>query len=382
MPVGELLDAVDRTVQTPEGRARDRVVVRHPLQPFDPRNFAPGVLAGDESWSFDRVTLAGAKELTGDRRPPGPFLDEPLPAQSDPVIELDDLIRFVERPVRAFLRQRLGISVADYSDEVDDGLPVELDGLEKWGVGDRLLKALLAGVEPRTAALAEIARGTLPPGVLGQPVIEDVLPEVGDIAGWAEKLLGPAGDLGSLDVRVPLTDGRIVSGTVPGIGGTAQRIVTYSRVNPRQRLAAWVRLLVLSAAYPDRGFEAATVGRGRTSRHRVTVARLPALDGNAAQAALEDLVALYDEGMRDPLPIYSATSAAYVEAEANDGNPRRAGALKWESSRYDGEDRDPEHVLVLGGERTFDDVLEDDRFAELAHRLWDGLLAHEKLEDR
>ena len=32
--------------------------------------------------------------------------------------------------MRAFLRQRLGISVADYSDEVEDALPIELDGLE------------------------------------------------------------------------------------------------------------------------------------------------------------------------------------------------------------------------------------------------------------
>ena len=40
VPVGELLDVVDRTVRTADGApARERVVVRHPLQPFDPRNF-------------------------------------------------------------------------------------------------------------------------------------------------------------------------------------------------------------------------------------------------------------------------------------------------------------------------------------------------------
>ena len=54
-------------------------------------------------------------------------------------------MRFVEHPVRAFLRQRLGISVGDYSDEVGDALPVELDALEKWGVGQRLLDAVIAG---------------------------------------------------------------------------------------------------------------------------------------------------------------------------------------------------------------------------------------------
>ena len=51
--------------------------------------------------------------------------------------------------MRAFLRQRLGISVGDYSDEVDDALPVELDGLERWGVGQRLLDGRARGREHR-----------------------------------------------------------------------------------------------------------------------------------------------------------------------------------------------------------------------------------------
>ena len=80
------------------------------------------------------MTLEGARALAA-AAPARPFLEAPLPPRARGPVELDDLVRFVEHPVRAFLRQRLGISVGDYSDEVGDALPVELDALERWGVG-------------------------------------------------------------------------------------------------------------------------------------------------------------------------------------------------------------------------------------------------------
>ena len=70
VPIGELLDVVDRTVRTDEGRARERVEVRHPLQPFDPKNFTVGELMPERAWSFDPVTLHGAEALTTERARP------------------------------------------------------------------------------------------------------------------------------------------------------------------------------------------------------------------------------------------------------------------------------------------------------------------------
>jgi exodeoxyribonuclease V gamma subunit len=230
VPIGELLDVVDATVRV-EGSdlARDRVVTRHPLQGFDPRNFVDGDLAPGGPWSFDRVTLDGARALTGERTPSPPFLDRPLPDARGTLVEVEDLVRFVERPVKAFLRQRLGISIGDYSDEVEDALPIELDGLEVWGVGQRLLDARLAGADLDVAVAAEIARGSLPPGRLADPVIAKVKPVVEQIAGHAEAVLGGTMLPGSVDVKVVLPDGRSLSGTVPGVCGSVLRTVTYSR---------------------------------------------------------------------------------------------------------------------------------------------------------
>jgi exodeoxyribonuclease V gamma subunit len=384
VPVGELLDMVDRVAGAHEG-----IVVRHPLHPFDTRNFERGAILPGRSWSFDRVTLDGARALDAERAVPGPFLAAPLPDRADPVIELSELVRFVERPVRAFLRRRLGISVGEYEDEVDDALPVELSGLALWGVGQRVLEARLTGADARAALLAEIRRGTLPPGELGMPVIHRISPIVDEILAHV-----PTGPGTSLDVRLRVPGGRTLSGTVPGVVGDVLRTVTYSRVSARQRIAAWVRLLALTAAYPERPFEALTAGRApREEDANVTVARIPPVGAEAARAELAAVIDLYDRGMREPPPLACQTSAAYAYAGAN---ATAAARVAWESDfKVPKEDREPEHQLVHGGVVPFAALLEapprDDepwnatepsRFGRWARRLWDGLLEREEVTHR
>jgi exodeoxyribonuclease V gamma subunit len=372
------------------GLPRDQVEIHHPLQPFDPRNFVPGKLVPDRPWSFDPQALAGAQALRRPRNVDQPFLVGPLPPRSDTVIELENLVRFVEAPVRAFLRDRLGISVSEFFDEVEDELPVELDALGKWGVGQRLLDGVLAGVDLDAGKKAEIARGTLPPGHLALPDLEEIGAVVAQLAAAAKGLAGEEPP-GSLDVNLALPDGRTLAGTVTGVCGDTLRAISYSRVRPRDRLRAWVRLLALSAARPERPFTSLVIGRARAGAHQadVSVARIAPVGGDAL-AQLAVLIDLYDRGMREPLPIACDASAAY----AQDGVA--AAERAWTSAfDYPKEDRQPEHVLVYGGELPLSDLLQSSpradedwypdemgRFGAFARRLWDGLLAREEIADR
>ena len=408
VPVGELLDVIDRTVRTDEGPARDRVEIRHPLQPFDPKNFMVGQFVPGRAWSFDSVTLNGARALTTARAALPPFLAGPLPAATAPLVELEDLVRFAGHPTRAFLRQRLGIGVGDYSDEVEDALPVELDALERWGVGQRLLDGVLAGASIEACVAAEIARGTLPPGQLANPVIAKVRPIVAHIAAAANTELDEGAEPASVDVKVALNDRRTLSGTVPGVYGDVLRTVTYSRVNARHRLAAYVRWLALTAAHPERPFSASTIGQARSGAPdsaTITIARIPPLADHTgvrqerALKQLATLVDLYDRGMREPLPLACMSSAAYAAAAFAGGDAAKAGRKAWESAwSFPKEDADLEHQLVRGGILSFDELTaeppntdeegdgwddnETTRFGRYARRLWDFVLAHEAVFER
>ncbi|MCW2958953.1 MAG: recC, partial [Solirubrobacterales bacterium] len=408
VPVGELLDVVDRTVRPPDDSphqtARDAITVRHPLQPFDPRNFIAGHLHTDEQtpFSFDHVTLQGARALTGPRARKPAFLDRPLPPLDSQVVELDHLIRFVQHPAKAFLRQRLGIGLGDPDDEIDDAIPLDLNGLQQWAIGDRMLAAVLRGQDVKATVQAEYARGALPPGHLAATVVPQLAQKVQGVADAAMERLDHTTDLDSLDARVLLPDGRRLSGTVAGLDGDCLQLVTYSRLGPKHRLAAWVRLLALTAACPGRPFQAITVGRPRSTARRsatATIARIGPLDPGQAAQHLQTLIDLFDRGLRERPPLACATSAAYAEAVADDRDPIRPATKCWQSDwNFPKEDADPEHVQLLSGVVGLATLLDDpprsdehgdgwddtqpSRFGRWSVRLWSGLLQHEEVTDR
>jgi exodeoxyribonuclease V gamma subunit len=388
-------------MRTATGRVRDALRVEHPLQPFDARNYAPGVLGLDGPWSHDTVSLAGARAAhRADHRPPV-FLAALLPDWERP-IGLDSLERFVRHPVRAFLRERLGVSLWDRTREFEDAIPIDLDGLAEWDVADRMLQARLHGASWADCRAAEVARGALPPGALADGLLAHMEASV-------EALVAAAEDRGpppvSVDVVIDLPGSDVVTGTVAGVRGDVVRNVTYSRMQPSLRLAAWVRLLALSAAWPERPFEAVTIGRAeKYSRRLVTVSRMGPLGHDAAGRRLEAhehlgaVVDLFKLGMREPLPLYCKTSAAYAAARQAGADDADDVAKKvWETTQRErtNEDKDEEHLFVLG-ELSFKDLVqlsgradedglarfsppETSRFGLYARLLWDGLLQHETL---
>lgn len=384
-PLAEVIDVVRATVTEPE-----QVVTRQPLQPFDTANFTP-----PNPFSFDGHAYAAARAARNPVPVPA-FLPAPLPTRArtsggggSPIVDLADLIAFLDNPARAFLRQRLGVTLPGRADEIDDALPLTVAGLERWEIGARMVAAALAGADVSHLCQAELRRGTLPAGRRGMTAVEGIARGVGVVRDAASAYLTAAPR--AVDVLVDLGDGRRLTGTVTGARETVLLEASYSRLAPKHRLAAWTRLLAVAATTGEPTWRAVTIGPLRPDAPKARRSTLTPPEDPAA--VLRQLVDAYDRGMVEPLPLAPKTAERYAadRCAGLDVGEARAGAEKEWSGTY-GENTDDAVCFVHGAAVAFERIWETSpgpdehwpdestRFGVLARRMWDPLLSCETLE--
>lgn len=370
--LGELLDVVHAMAP---GWS---VVKQEPLQAF-----SSALLDARNPRSFDAAMAQAAHAARGVRTSDRVLGQVALPPAPVGDLELEDLVSFLADPARAFLRQRLEVFVPRDEEERADELPIELDGLAEWQVGDRMLRELFEGAAPDTVLAREWRRGVLPPGKLGWAKAQEILQKAGPLASMAQTITQDA-DASAHDVTIDL-GGRLLTGTVTDIFDRRVVKMTYSRLGPKPQLEAWVSLLALSVSAPGRGWTSGAVGRGRGNG----VERVAFMAPEDPIAILRDLVSIYDAGLRSALPLPIKTSYAWADGRRQ-GVPRaNAYAMReWENGRFPGESARPPQVAVWGPGMSWTDLIslaplegedpagEGTRLGALAMKLWAPLLAH------
>ena len=380
VPLAELLDTLDMTTTE---KVRARVVVEHPLQPFDVRNVERGRLVPGVPFSFDPTVLRAARTATGQRAERPEFLREPLPPPPPDDVVLADLVAFFKDPVKGFFRA-LEYTLPWDVDGVEDAMPVDINALEEWTVGDQMLNDILGGMTPDEAKQAEWRRGRLPPGQLGWRKATEVRDQAALLAGAA--LRHRQADAAAYDVDVDLGSRRL-TGTVPQVFGDRLVSVTYSKLDGKHLVESWILLLALTAHDPRRDWSAVCIGRPK----RGTTPREEGLGRPQDHAVqlLADLVAIYDTGRREPIPLPIKTSYAWALARHCGDDPEKQASYRWKSDRYPGEDEAPAHVRAWGKNARLADLMqplrsgeqhdgEDNRLGAFAARLWLPMLRSER----
>ncbi|MDO3127237.1 exodeoxyribonuclease V subunit gamma [Mycobacteroides abscessus subsp. bolletii] len=380
VPLAELLDTLDITTSHP---VRDQIHITHPLQPFDIRNVMPGGVLPGHPFTFDSTALIAARAAAGARAERPPFICGPLPAPDVTDVALTDLAAFFNHPIKGFFRA-LDYTLPWDVDGVSDDMPVEIDALEEWTVGDRLLADMLRGMTPADAQQAEWRRGTLPPGQLGWRRVSELRDRCAALA--AETRGYRTDDSRAFDIDIDLGGGRRVTGTVSPVFGERLVSVTYSRLDAKHLLQSWIPLVALSAHDHQREWSAVCIGRARRGPQPLVRSLGRPTD---PLGVLRDLVAIYDAGRREPLPLPLKTSYAWAQARRDRDDPELQAGYRWRSGNFPGEDADPAVERAFGkgiwlrhlmqplrpGEETEG---ETNRLGAYSARLWLPLLRAER----
>jgi exodeoxyribonuclease V gamma subunit len=369
--LAEFADLIDASVVPPlDGpraeatRASDAIALEHPRQAWSERNFQAGALGVDGPWGFDSVACQAALQRRQQTAVPG-FLPEPLPVAAADDLTTGSLYTALTAPVRQFLSRRLGMGLDDDAAEPDDLVPLAADSLDVWKLADALL-AVRLGLDSDEAEVvdaaveqwAEVERagGALPPFTFGDHALNRARTRADLVAVARNTVLDAEGvphvpTTQLVDITLP--DGRRLHGEVSGVHGHVVVAASVSRLAPKHRIAAWLHLAVLGAAYPDQPWQALVVGTAGTSdKPAVATERWQLLSAEHAAEALACIVHLADCAGIDIVPAFPATTEALHRGD------RKAATAAWgDGGMYSRGERDDRWVQFVFGDIDLDDLL-------------------------
>lgn len=377
--VSELLDYVEESYRlhgAPEPRPapasmpddptaaqslRSWIVVEHPLQPFSRRLFDgsdPRLFSYDDQW------LKAARTQEGLALPPFVPPEAVLPQPEIQEIALDELVRFFENPSAYFLEKRLGLAVLRSEETLEEEEPFVPDALDRYLLTSEIVDALLRGDEPEDIRRRIRARGGLPHGAAGDVVFEEVSQSARELA---EKIRCQAGS-NRRPVEVDVTLGSVrLCGWLGDVTERGRLTYRPAQIKAKDRLRLWIRHLALCAARPDGvSMVSVHIGTGKNDVFRLDPVRDP-------EKYLGDLVELWLEGRRAPLPFFPESSWVYAEkckGMPTADPPARLCATAWED-RYKerGDAYDPAVRTAFRGVDPLDET-----FAAIACRVFGPIL--------
>jgi exodeoxyribonuclease V gamma subunit len=362
----ELLDQIDRTCEAPPGwqSPRQRVVVRHPLQPWSHR-YRTG--SDDRLFTYARAARRLPRHRT-DEPPWFAAAGEAPPELLGPELPLERLLEFWRHPCRFFLQHVLRVRLRSEDDATPETEPLELSHLDRWRIQDRLLRIAERAPDPARRRALLRASGMLPVGG-GGDIAWTMLDDETQRFLAAIDAVGPRAPR-QLDVS---HDGLRISGQVDGVAESCVLRHRLAKLKAKDQIAGFVQHVVVACArhaggsWPER-----TIVQGSDGR-----LRLGPLDADTARAHLALLLDGYRAGLRAPLPFFPETSAGWAgktEPEAR----RKAAREKWlpRVGGYGADSEDADVALCFRGR----DPLELPEFAAFAEAVFGAIAACTEVE--
>ena len=338
--VSELLDYLDQSCvfPAPATKAHDWLVFEHRLHPFSRRYFE----ADGRLFSYSAANCAAAAGNRSSSRLEPLFLAEPLgdPEPEARKVELTGLLSFFDNPAAYFLKQRMAIRLINDENVLDDNEPMELDALARYSVRKELFDQQLArGAGGDRNAFT--ARAILPSGSLGSQYHWTLRRDNETfLAGVLESLgVTVRDEPQSVDLRLGAFT---LAGRLDALYGGRLAFFRPARVNPKDRLRAWLQHLVFCAFQISPPQTTILAGDDETLQ-------FPPLSANDAAGLLSKLIEFYWRGLHYPLPFFPKTSFELVKERRSELSPLQRARVIWQGNSFDdGEKELPAFRLCFG----------------------------------
>ena len=338
--VSELLDYLAQAFEADEGRnLTDRLLTRHPLQPFSPLYFQ-GI---GKLFSYSEQNCRAAQQSLeldrADSRFPGRGLPPPTGSQWN-TIHIDRFCRFFYNPAEFLTRQRLHVNFGvDESGTPEEREPFELDALQAYSIKNELADIFLGNRE--TGSFFDVLRasGRIPHGLIGKAGFAGYQDEVRQfVSSVKPHINGERVDPPAIRLQLGNDAETTLYGSLSDIFPGGQLFYRCATIKVKDLLRAWIHHLVLNAHSDFKK------GRPTTLIGTDKAMTFTKMGRSKADSVLGKLANLYLDGLQSPLCFFPQTSYAYARAIAVEEQPvdRALNAARriWYPGHYSGEGED------------------------------------------
>ena len=352
-----------------ENSLEQQILVQHYLNGFNANYFTDD----PNLFTYSQENLKALKsKIDSPKTSPTPYFVE-SPREDLKNMNLDDLKRFFQHPIRYFFRQQKGLLLQDLEQPLEIQEPFSIHPLDAYQMKIDLLDWGMKGNSLSTCYELFNSRGNLPQGELGKQSFSELVTEVDQLLTRLKVVINGE-TLNPLPVDIELGEFHLY-GTLNLIW--PEYLVRYrcSKLKPKDQVAIWIDHLVLNCLNPENyPLESQVLGSDKTATYSPT------------QNCYEELKKLLDyfwEGQHHPLPFFLNSSYAYAQqflknqdTDKKSKDPIDQALRHWTSGPFkQGTDsEDSYHDLAFRGKNPF-----DDRFRLIAQEIFEPLLNHQKV---
>ncbi|MEN9462056.1 MAG: hypothetical protein RIS84_2076 [Pseudomonadota bacterium] len=285
------------------------LTTHHPLQPFSPRYFDQ---QQPRLFSYSEEYCTASQRMQQFRDGAWKFISSALPEAADEThktLDIQRLIRFFRNPSKYFLQERLGLRLPEQEYILKEHEPFEVAGLDKYTLEQEIISYALSANNLMDLQPVLKAAGKLPHGKIGDSVFQQLVDKA---RPFVEKVKHELAKPTLKPEKLQVTLGnRQISGSFPKLWEQGYIFYAYKNLNAVDYLATWLHHLLLNAAADsDKSLPRKSLMIGLKDGKVDSYALSPVAD---SLQKLNTFVALYEQGLRQPLHFFPKTAFSFAE---------------------------------------------------------------------